>query len=122
MKNVIITGSNGMIGQLILDNCLNRADSTEKSRILFAREKGIAENYLLSLNFKTHIFRPGYIYPETPRKEPNFSYKLMRVLYKPISAIYPNIGLKSTQLAAKMVEIGLLGSEKTIFENADIRA
>ncbi len=99
------------------------ADTSEKSRILFAREKGIAENYLLSLQFgRTHLFRPGYIYPDTPRKEPNAFYSIMRMLYKPVAAIYPNIGVSSLQLAHKMVEAGLEGGAKTIYENRDIRA
>lgn len=98
------------------------ADSSEKSRVLFAREKGIAENSLLKLQFKkVHIFRPGYIYPVTPRVEPNFTYKLMRFLYKPISVIYPNIGVTSTKLAAKMVEVGLTGGDRIIYENKYIR-
>jgi nucleoside-diphosphate-sugar epimerase len=97
------------------------ADTTEKSKVLFAREKGIAENILLKLNFKSiHIFRPGYIYPDMPRVEPNFFYKLMRVLYTPIKFIYPNIGVSSEKLAATMVEVGMNGG-KTIFENKDIR-
>jgi putative NADH-flavin reductase len=38
------------------------ADSTEKSKVLFASQKGIAENYLLQQQFgHTAIFRPGYI-------------------------------------------------------------
>jgi nucleoside-diphosphate-sugar epimerase len=98
------------------------ADSSEKSRILFAKQKGIAENILLKLQFpKTYIFRPGYIYPDTSRKEPNFGYRLMRVLYKPLSAIYPNIGVSSAKLATKMVEVGLRGGEKIVYENKDIR-
>ena len=99
------------------------ADSTEKSSILFAREKGIAENFLLSLKFNaTYIFRPGYIYPVTPRREPNFAYRLMKILYKPVSLLYPNIGTTSVQLANKMVDIGLHGGNKIIYENVDIRA
>jgi nucleoside-diphosphate-sugar epimerase len=99
------------------------ADASEKSRILFARTKGIAENFLLQQQFGgIHIFRPAYIYPVTPRKEPNFMYQLMRVLYKPLlSWIYPNIGLPSTHLAAVMADVGMNGSDKTIFENKDIR-
>jgi len=98
------------------------ADSTEKSRMMFARDKGAAENILLSLKFvRTHIFRPGYIYPTTPRKEPNLTYDLMRLLYKPISAVYANIGLSSEELADAMVEIGMSGGSKTILENQDIR-
>ncbi len=97
------------------------ADSSEKSKVLFARKKGIAENILLKLDFKNiHIFRPGYIYPDTPRIEPNFFYKLMRVLYKPVRFIYPNIGVTSEKLAHTMVEVGMNGG-KIILENKDIR-
>lgn len=98
------------------------ADSSEKSPILFAKYKGIAENALLALRFSaTYIFRPGYIYPVTPRREPHFGYRFMRWIYKPISFIYPNIGLTSTQLAAFMVKTGLYGGPKTIYSNRDIR-
>lgn len=98
------------------------ADSTEESAILFSREKGIAENYLLKLKFdKTYIFRPGYIYPDTPRKEPNMFYRVMRVLYKPLSKIYPDIGVSSAKLALKMVDVGLNGGKLTIYNNKDIR-
>jgi uncharacterized protein YbjT (DUF2867 family) len=99
------------------------ADQNEKSRMMFAKDKGAAENILLNLKFEqTYIFRPGYIYPTTPRKEPNFSYRLTRVLYKPVlSKIYPNIGVSSTDLAKVMVDIGLRGANKVIFENKDIR-
>ena len=60
------------------------ADTKEKSLIMFAREKGIAENLLLRLGFKhTLLFRPGYIYPVTPRVEPNFIYRMMRRSIRP---------------------------------------
>ena len=99
------------------------ADSSEKSKVLFAKAKGIAENYLLSLHFpETYIFRPGYIYPVEKRKEPNMGYRIFRLLYKPVSIIYPNIGLTSHQLAHKMYQVGKQGFSKTILENAEIRA
>lgn len=98
------------------------ADSTEKSRVMFAQDKGIAENILKKLDFSAlHIFRPGYIYPVTPRKEPNWTYRLMRSLYKPISSIYPNIGISSEALAKAMVSVGLDGGDQVIYENKDIR-
>ena len=98
------------------------ADTTEKSNILFAREKGIAENILIHLNFREfHSYRPGYIYPVTERIEPNTMYKIMRVLYKPLKFIYPNIGLTSTKLAEVMVCVGMNGSDKVFFENGDMR-
>jgi nucleoside-diphosphate-sugar epimerase len=98
------------------------ADSTERSKVLFARAKGIAENHLLSLGFpRIYIFRPGYIYPVVPRREPNFAYTLMRWLYCPISAVYANMGVTSTHLAQRMYEHGLDGGKQTILENRDIR-
>lgn len=97
------------------------ADSSEKSKVLFAREKGIAENKIIALNFKeTYIFRPGYIYPVTPRKEPNLAYKIFRLLYKPLAFLMPNSVTTSKQLAQKIVSVGLNGGNQIIFENTDI--
>ena len=60
----------------------NGADSTGRSRIPFVRYKGEAENALLAAGFPhVYIFRPAYIYPVEPRKEPNFSYNLLRAIY-----------------------------------------
>ena len=55
------------------------ADPTGRSRMAFARYKGEAENALLAAGFPhVYLFRPAYIYPVEPRKEPNFSYRLLR--------------------------------------------
>jgi uncharacterized protein YbjT (DUF2867 family) len=55
----------------------NGADPTGRSRMPFARYKGQAEKVLLDLGFRrVYIFRPAYIYPVEPRKEPNLSYRL----------------------------------------------
>ncbi len=99
------------------------ADNSEKSKIMFALDKGIAENILMGLHFKhLAIFRPAYIYPVTPRVEPNALYRIFRVLYKPfLSKIYPNIGLTSEQLARAMVHIGFEGGDLVIYENRDIK-
>ncbi|MBL0052840.1 MAG: hypothetical protein IPP29_15680 [Bacteroidetes bacterium] len=45
----------------------------------------------------------------------------MRILYKPISAVYANIGVTSVQLANKIFDTAINGSAKIIFENKDIR-
>lgn len=56
------------------------ADRSERVRYRL-RYKGIAENYLLSKNFKElYIFRPGTFIPITPRTKPNVSYTLYRFL------------------------------------------
>lgn len=98
------------------------ADRTGKSRAMFARDKGEAENYLISKDFEqTYIFRPGYIYPVTPRKEPNLAYKITRAIYPLLKRIYPNGVITSVGLANAIFKTGIEGGEKTIFENKDIR-
>lgn len=100
------------------------ADRTEKSRMQFARDKGAAENFLFGAGFsRVHSFRPGYIYPVTPRKEPNGMYRMMRVLYKPLfSWLMKNDSIPSTELAHAMVKVGFEGHPQEILENRDIRA
>jgi len=102
------------------------ADPTGRSRIAFARYKGEAENALLRRGFpRVHIFRPGYIYPVAPRREPNFGYRLFRWLYPVLRHLYPNVGLASDALARAMVDAGLHGTpghSSPILENRDIRA
>jgi uncharacterized protein YbjT (DUF2867 family) len=102
------------------------ADPTERSRMSFARYKGAAEKALLALGFpRVHIFRPGYIYPPTPRDEPNFGYRMMRGLYPVLRSVYPNVGVPADDLARVMVEAGLNGTPGhagPILENAAIRA
>ena len=102
------------------------ADQTEQSRMSFARYKGAAEKALLDTGFpRVHIFRPGYIYPVTPRKEPNLMYTVSRFLYPLLRRIYPNIGIPSENLAAAMIHAGLYGTgenENPVLENKDIRS
>jgi hypothetical protein len=98
------------------------ADQTKKSNMMFARDKGAAENIMGKTNFKSfHSFRPGYIYPSIPRDEPNTFYRIMKALYKPIASVYPYIGISSVDLAIAMLKVGFNGQPKTILENRDIR-
>lgn len=98
------------------------ADRTEKSRVAFAHDKGVAENYLLALELnQLYIFRPGYIYPVTPRKEPNFSYRLFRFLYPLMNKLAPSASVTSEHLAKVMFKIGMQGADKETFENREIR-
>ena len=96
------------------------ADRTEKSRTSFAKYKGIAENRISALDLNFYTFRPGYIYPVTPRKEPNFMYRMSRALYPVIKLFGKNVSIKSTELAAAMFKVGLNGAEKEILENKNI--
>jgi uncharacterized protein YbjT (DUF2867 family) len=102
------------------------ADQAEKSRMAFANYKGAAEKALVAMGFsRVHLFRPGYIYPVTPREKPIFWDRIMRPLYPLAERIYPNIGVSSEDLAMAMVRAGLEGTpgfEDPVLRNKDIRA
>ena len=97
------------------------ADRKEKSRVPFAKYKGMAENQISDMKLAGfHVFRPGYIYPVSPRKEPNFMYKVSRALYPVIKLFGSNASIKSTDLAKAMFSVGLNGHDMEILENRDI--
>jgi uncharacterized protein YbjT (DUF2867 family) len=101
------------------------ADQTGRSRMPFARYKGEAENALLAVGFPgVYIFRPAYIHPVEPRKEPNFSYRLLRAIYPVFRVLFPNQVIPADQLATAMVDVVLQEtgeSARVILENRDIR-
>jgi uncharacterized protein YbjT (DUF2867 family) len=102
------------------------ADPTGRSRIAFARNKGEAENALLRSGFpRVYLFRPAYIYPVEPRKEPNLSYRLLRAIYPAFRVLFPNQVIRADDLARAMVDVAVRETRETcatIFENRDIRA
>jgi len=102
------------------------ADPTGRSRMSFARYKGEAENALLARGFAgVYIFRPAYIYPVTPRREPNFGYRLLRGIYPAFRVLFPNQVIRADDLARAMVEVAVRETGERrglIFENSDIQA
>jgi len=102
------------------------ADPTGRSRVAFARYKGEAEKALLAAGFpNVYLFRPAYIYPVEPRREPNFSYRLLRAIYPAFRILFPNQVIPADDLARAMVDVAVRGSGEgrgPIFENRDIRA
>jgi len=104
----------------------NGADPTGRSRLAFARYKGQAEKALLAAGFpRVYLFRPAYIYPVQPRREPNFSYRLLRAVYPVFRLLFPNRVIRTDDLARAMVDVVLRQTQKRqglVFENRDIRA
>jgi uncharacterized protein YbjT (DUF2867 family) len=92
----------------------------------FARYKGEAENALLAARFAhVYIFRPAYIYPVEPRKEPNFSYRFLRGVYPVFRLLFPNQVIRADDLARAMVTAVVSETGQRVgpvFENRDIRA
>lgn len=103
----------------------NGADRTEKSRIPFARYKGKAENGLLKAGYpRLYLFRPAYIYPVDPRKEPSFTYRALRAIYPVFRVLFPNQVIPANDLAATMVDVTIRHTnphEIVTLENRDIR-
>jgi uncharacterized protein YbjT (DUF2867 family) len=102
------------------------ADPAGRSRLPFARYKGEAEKALLAAGFpRVYLFRPAYIYPVEPRKEPNFSYRLLRGIYPAFRVLFPNQVIRADDLARAMVDVAIRGTGERrgpVFENRDIRA
>jgi uncharacterized protein YbjT (DUF2867 family) len=104
----------------------NGADQTGRSRMAFARYKGEAEKALLAAGFsRVYFFRPAYIYPVEPRKEPSASYRLLRAVYPAFRLLFPNQVIRADDLARVMVDAAVSGRPARpgpVFENRDIRA
>ena len=92
----------------------------------FARYKGEAEKALIAAGFpRVYMFRPAYIYPVEPRKEPNFSYRLLRTIYPVFRVLFPNQVIPADDLARAMVDVSVRDTNErtySVFENRDIRA
>jgi uncharacterized protein YbjT (DUF2867 family) len=101
------------------------ADPSGRSRIAFARYKGAAERAILDLGFpRAHLFRPGYIYPIEPRREPTALYRVMRALWPVARRLYPDLGIASDDLARAMVHAAIHGTgghANRVLENRDVR-
>src|SRR5207244_793320 len=81
------------------------ADQTGQSRMAFARYKGEAEKELTAAGFPAvYIFRPAYIYPVQPRREPTISYRLVRATYPVFRLLFPNQVIRADDLARTMVD------------------
>jgi hypothetical protein len=68
---------------------------------------------------------PAYIYPVEPRKEPNFGYRLLRLVYPLFRLVFPNQVIRADDLARVMVDAAVRGTAPRtgpVFENRDILA
>ena len=77
----------------------------------FARYKGEAENALLARGFASvYIFRPAYIYPVTPRREPDSGYRLLRAVHPAFRLLFPNQVIRADDLAPAMMNVAVQGA------------
>lgn len=103
------------------------ADTTGKSRIMWARVKGEAENALLAMPFKAvYVFRPAMIQPLHGIQSRTALYRRLYVLLRPLvalmKAVAPGHVTTTEKVGKTMIKAARSGAPKRILESADINA
>ena len=103
----------------------NGADSTERSRILFARVKGRTENALFKLGQpRTVVFRPGGIFGPTPPT--GLANRIVYSMAPVFLRVLPSMSITADDLGRALVEVAVTGGgvtgDRPILENPAIRA
>jgi uncharacterized protein YbjT (DUF2867 family) len=102
------------------------ADSSETSRIMWARVKGKTENRLLELPTETYMFRPGFVQPMQGVRSRTALYRALYTvaapLYPVIRRIAPTHVTTSVNLGKAMIRVGVEGYAKDVLENVDINS
>jgi len=73
---------------------------------------------------RTYVFRPAYIYPVKPRREPNLSYRMLRAIYPVFRVMFPNLVISADDLGRAMADVTVhqAAPRGVVLENRDIRA
>ena len=96
-------------------------DGTEKSRIMWARVKGRAENALMRLPFKgVYNFRPGLMTPKPGQKHVKALFRAALVLAPVMKLFLPTLTLE--QVGQAMIHCVKSGAPKHVLEVPDIAA
>jgi uncharacterized protein YbjT (DUF2867 family) len=103
------------------------ADSAERSRLMWARVKGKAENAVLAMPFKAaYVFRPAFIQPlhgirsRTPLYR--FFYAVGGPLFPLLKRLFPDKVTTTEQMGRAMIAVARHGAGKRVLEQADINA
>jgi uncharacterized protein YbjT (DUF2867 family) len=97
-------------------------DSTEQSKLNWARVKGRVENELLKFPFrKVYNFRPAFIMPSGEQKHIHGYYFIFRTLYPFFRIIMPSYVSTMKELATAMINSALYGYDKQTLEVKDIK-
>jgi len=100
-------------------------DSTERSRMMWARVKGKTENDLLKMPFRAaYVFRPGYIQPlhgiRTKTGWYGALYAVMGPLYPVWKRLLPKYVTTTECVGRAMLNVVRHGAPKRFLENQDI--
>jgi hypothetical protein len=106
---------------LVLEREWRRPDGTKPAGLLTVQGRGRKR----AARRRVYIFRPAYIYPVEPRKEPNLSYRLLPVIYPAFRVLFPNQVIPADDLGHAMVDVAVRETGKPggrILEICGIRA
>jgi len=99
-------------------------DSSERGKTFWARVKGKTENDLLKMPFQAaYMFRPAFIQPFKGIKSRTRVYNIFYTFFSPLYPLlkhFPKYVTDTITLGKVMIELGLNGNEKKVFENIDI--
>ena len=99
------------------------ADRTEKSRTLFKRLKGKAENTLLQCGLQNIIIaRPDAVNPKHKNPKAPFAYKLVYPFFPLVEKLAPHKIIWSDVLAKALLLLAKNGHENNTIENVVLRA
>jgi uncharacterized protein YbjT (DUF2867 family) len=103
------------------------SDGTGKSRVMWSRVKGEAENAILAMPFKGKFaFRPGFIRPAPGIASRTTTYRLLYAILVPLfpllKALFPRNVTTSEAIARAMLNVARHGAPKAVLETADINA
>ena len=98
------------------------ADRTEKSRTLFKRLKGKAENELLHSGLPDIIIaRPDAVRPRRKNKRAPLAYKLVYPLFPLVEKLAPHKVIWSDVLGRALIRLAIEGHDDNTIENIELR-
>lgn len=98
------------------------ADRSEKSKTLFKRIKGKAENALIASGLPDYyIVRPGAVRPIHKNPNAPLAYKLGYPLFPLLELFSPSAVIRSDRLGKAIAGLAVSGFEKRTIENATLK-
>lgn len=99
-------------------------DSSERGRVMWARVKGEAENFVLGLPAKSYVFRPGFIQPMKGVRSGTAIYQALYSVLRPVTPLlrrlFPGFVTTTVEVGRAMILAVSRGYPKRIVETRDI--
>jgi hypothetical protein len=97
-------------------------DSSGKGKLMWARVKGITENYILNLGFRNAFaFRPAIIQPTKGLKNILTPYKYLSPILPLLKKFFPGYICSLKEIGMAMINSVIKGYDRNILEVEDIK-